>query len=201
MRYSISIGDWATIKTESLPENVVAETSHSTGIIGNIAGDVIRVDLESEAGVVPVEVGEEDIRPARQIKLDKADLQINELTIEDKFGDMFSDMYGEKCFEGYAAVADYQLWLDVDAYFGTQTRDDDSTWINFYTEYDENGVLGAYYVISSDDNEEIHAWELTGEEKAMFMELLNEKAKKEGYTDIGDFLISELKEMDEPEKE
>lgn len=67
--------------------------------------------------------------------------------------------------------ATYELWFDVDAYFGTYTRDDDSSWINFYTEWHpETDDVTAYYVIDMVEDSEEHEWLLTEKEKEFFRE-------------------------------
>ena len=67
--------------------------------------------------------------------------------------------------------ATYELWFDVDAYFGTDTRDDDSSWINFYTEWHpKTDDVTAYYVIDMIENPEEHEWPLTEKEKEFFRE-------------------------------
>lgn len=69
----------------------------------------------------------------------------------------------------------YELWFDVDAYFGTDTKDDDGCWINFYTWYMENGDVKAKYFIEKDDSSEEHDWELTAIEKEFFRRKMEDR--------------------------
>ena len=62
----------------------------------------------------------------------------------------------------------YELWFDVDKYFGTNTRDD-NTWINFYTYYYADGTIKATYEVDYDNADtETFDWELTEVEEAFF---------------------------------
>lgn len=63
----------------------------------------------------------------------------------------------------------YELWFDVDKYFGTNTRNTDA-WINFYTMYHKDGSITATYIICHPEKDEEHTWELTEEEKRFFKE-------------------------------
>lgn len=75
-----------------------------------------------------------------------------------------------------AIEATYELWFDVDAYFGTNTKNDEVTWINFYTAwYPETDEIKAHYVVDREHGMEKHEWELTNEEKEFF------KSKMEQY--------------------
>lgn len=69
----------------------------------------------------------------------------------------------------------YEMWFDVDEYFGTDTKNDDGCWINFYTWYMENGDVKAKYFIESEYGNEEHDWELNTFEKLFFLR------KMEGY--------------------
>jgi len=64
--------------------------------------------------------------------------------------------------------ATYELWFDVDKYFGTETMNDDSTWINFYTFWYPDGTITAWYCIDSELTSEHKFWKLTEEEKEFF---------------------------------
>ena len=63
---------------------------------------------------------------------------------------------------------EYELWFDVDKYFGTTTSMDESAWINFYTYWSPEKGVGAEYTINSDNSSEMREWELTDAEKAFF---------------------------------
>lgn len=71
--------------------------------------------------------------------------------------------------------ATYELWFDVDAYFGTNIRANDGMCINFYTYYSPTGSITAEYSIIDDNHESHHIWMLTEEEKIFF------KRKMEAY--------------------
>lgn len=73
--------------------------------------------------------------------------------------------------------ATYELWFDVDQYFGTNIRDIEDTWINFYTMYhpDSNDISAIYY-ISSDDSNDGFEWELTPEEKIFFLKKMEQES-------------------------
>lgn len=74
--------------------------------------------------------------------------------------------------------ATYVCWFDVDSYFGTNTRDDDSTWINFYTSWYIDGTLKAYYCVDSDEGSEKYEWKLTSFETKMLTEKMESYAQK-----------------------
>lgn len=65
----------------------------------------------------------------------------------------------------------YEMWFDVDKYFGTDTRNSDN-WINFYTIYHSNGEITAAYTVVSDDGSDTYEWELTDMEKAFFIGMM-----------------------------
>lgn len=91
---------------------------------------------------------------ARQIDITKQDVRCcDELMIEDDH-----------------INATYELWFDVDKYFGTEIRDVDSTWINFYTDWhpDLNGMITACYFLDTDLKSDEHIWILTDEEEEFF---------------------------------
>ncbi|MEE1255974.1 MAG: hypothetical protein UHN47_05625 [Lachnospiraceae bacterium] len=64
--------------------------------------------------------------------------------------------------------ATYELWFDVDRYFGTNTKEDDSTWINFYTCWYPDGKMTSVCVLASDGKDTEIPWELTEEEIEFF---------------------------------
>lgn len=63
--------------------------------------------------------------------------------------------------------ATYELHMDVDNYFGWETRYHDSVWINFYTDWHPDGSITASYTVDGDlyFNED---WQLTAEEQKFF---------------------------------
>lgn len=66
----------------------------------------------------------------------------------------------------------YELWFDVDKYFGTHTHET-SSWINFYTFFHKDGRITAVYEIDCDDHTESFDWELTAEEECFFRNMMN----------------------------
>lgn len=79
--------------------------------------------------------------------------------------------------------AAYELWFDVDKYFGTDTKFDDNTWINFYTYWYPDGDVLAEYFIDSPEKCTVVEWVLTKEEKAFFLKLMEDYCQeKEGKT-------------------
>lgn len=71
--------------------------------------------------------------------------------------------------------AAYELYVDVDEKFLTDTKDDDDTWINFYTIYNpiENTIRALYYINTSDSDEE-HEYHLSDQEKRLFIKKMQE---------------------------
>lgn len=95
---------------------------------------------------------------ARQIDITKQDIRCcDDLMIEDDH-----------------INATYELWFDVDKYFGTEIRDVDSTWINFYTDWYPDGKIVACFCIDGDLTSEYFDWELTKEETEFFRNLMEE---------------------------
>lgn len=81
--------------------------------------------------------------------------------------------------------ATYELWMDVDKYFGTKTRNDPSSWVNFYTFWhSDNPVdITARMVLDGDDSCEEKEWELTQEEKEFFDKMMEDYCmQKDGCT-------------------
>lgn len=69
----------------------------------------------------------------------------------------------------------YELWFDVDKYFGTNILNNENAWINFYTFYNKDGSITAIYEVDTDDGSESFDWELTEIEQAFFRGMM------EGY--------------------
>lgn len=77
----------------------------------------------------------------------------------------------------------YELWFDVDSYFGTQTKDYDDTWINFYTMYyPETKSVEAIMCIDTDGSNETYSWQLTEAEKEFLLSLMKNYAEQKGIT-------------------
>lgn len=76
----------------------------------------------------------------------------------------------------------YELWFDVDRYFGTNTIDDDGTWINFYTYfYPETEQVEAVMCITMVVTSEIYSWQLIDDEKNFLLELMKSYADKQEH--------------------
>lgn len=103
----------------------------------------------------------------------KRNLDITEQTIN-CFGDLEVDLD-----EGFIEAA-YELWFDVDRYFGTDTRDKDDTWINFYTRWHPDRTITAIYFVESDETVKEHTWELTPKEQEFFRKKMEAYAKTQG---------------------
>ncbi len=82
------------------------------------------------------------------------------------------------CENGTVEI-EYELWFDVDKYFGTTTSKDESAWINFYTYWNPSNGVHSKYFINSDTNDEEHDWELTDAEKDFFFNKMNAFCKKQ----------------------
>ena len=103
----------------------------------------------------------------------KRNLDITEQTIN-CVGDLEVDLD-----KGFIEAA-YELWFDVDRYFGTDTRDKDDTWINFYTRWHPDRTITAIYFVESDETVKEHTWELTPQEQEFFRKKMEDYAKTQG---------------------
>ena len=76
--------------------------------------------------------------------------------------------------ERHAVNIVWELWFEVDKYFGTNTANSDS-WVNFYTEwnYDTNDITAIVCIDYPDRTEEKY-WELTDYEKDFFNKKMDE---------------------------
>jgi hypothetical protein len=86
--------------------------------------------------------------------------------------------YDGICVEDNVISITYELWFDVDKYFGTDTRDKDDTWINFYTYWKPNGHVSAEYYLDSDDDCKVFDWSLTENEKEFFLHKMEAYCKE-----------------------
>ena len=103
----------------------------------------------------------------------KRNLDITEQTIN-CVGDLEVDLD-----KGFIEAA-YELWFDVDRYFGTDTRDKDDTWINFYTRWHPDRTITAIYFVESDETVKENTWELTPKEQEFFRKKMEAYAKTQG---------------------
>lgn len=74
----------------------------------------------------------------------------------------------------------WELWMDVDSYFGTDTRDTDD-WINFYTTYhrDTDDITASWTIEGNDYSDFMDEWELTNEEKEYLRGKMEEFCQEE----------------------
>lgn len=72
----------------------------------------------------------------------------------------------------------YELWFDVDDYFGTYT-DGANNWLNFYTYYYPDGTIKAICEIDYDTtNTESYEWDLTELEQDFFRNKMEEYCQR-----------------------
>ena len=80
--------------------------------------------------------------------------------------------------------ADWELWINVDRYFGTDTGSEDETWINFYTYWHSNGRVTAVYEIDSEETSKVIDWPLTDKEEEFFLLKMEEYALKKEHCSL-----------------
>ena len=90
--------------------------------------------------------------------------------------------------------ATYELWMDVDKYFGTKTRTDSSIWVNFYTFWhlDNPAEITAQMVLNGDNSCEEKEWELTKEEKEFFCKMMEDYCMQKNGCTLREFFDREL---------
>lgn len=77
----------------------------------------------------------------------------------------------------------WETWFEVDKYFGTNTREYDDRWVNFYTNWFENGDVRGCYEVDTDLGTTFHNWELTDEEKKFLTKKMEEYVISFGQED------------------
>ena len=88
----------------------------------------------------------------------------------------------------------YELWFDVDKYFGTNTKSYENSWINFYTNWLPNGTVSAYVVVDNQpDSYDSFEWELTKEEQEFFIKKMEDYCQSMYFQSLSDF-YQEMKE-------
>lgn len=93
--------------------------------------------------------------------------------------------------------AEFECWFDVDSVFGTSTREDDSKWINFYTDYyPAEDKVHALLVICADNGDEYMKYPMTKKEEQLVLELMDKEAIKEGYASLDDMIEKEQSEIE-----
>ena len=87
-----------------------------------------------------------------------------------------------------------ELWMDVDKYFGTKTRNDPSAWVNFYTfwHFDNPVDITALMILDGDDSCEEKEWELTQEEKEFFHKMMEDYCMQKNGCTLREFFDREL---------
>jgi len=91
----------------------------------------------------------------------------------------------------------YELWFDVDKYFGTNTKSYDNSWINFYTFWLPDGTVSAYVVVDNQpDSYDSFEWELTEDEKAFFLKKMEDYCQMTYSQSLSEF-YQEAKEEHE----
>lgn len=93
---------------------------------------------------------------------------------------------GELCMdlEKETIEAVWELWFDVDRYFGTDTDSDDETWINFYTCWHPDGRVTAMYENDSEKTLKMFGWPLTDKEEEFFLLKMEEYALKKEHCSL-----------------
>ena len=81
--------------------------------------------------------------------------------------------------------ATYELWMDVDKYFGTKTRNDPSAWVNFYTfwHFDNPVDITALMILDGDDS---------CEEKEFFHKMMEVYCMQKNGCTLREFFDREL---------
>lgn len=89
---------------------------------------------------------------------------------------------------------DWELYIDVDKYFGTDTRNTDG-WINFYTFYHRStDSITANFTIEWDDRSEYREWELTNEEIKYLREKMDECCIEDGGLSLKEYFDKYINE-------
>lgn len=81
----------------------------------------------------------------------------------------------------------WELWFDVDAYFGTEIEDSDN-WVNLYTFYHrDTDKITAEIVIDKPENSEYREWKLTAEEERFIRDKLDKFCQKDDGLNLKDY--------------
>ena len=84
-------------------------------------------------------------------------------------------------------IFDWELWFNVDEYFGTNTWKSSEKWINFYTYWSpEDGVTATYHIDGEDEYLSFD-WYLTSEEKRFFFKKMETYCKKSSGKTLYEF--------------
>ena len=115
----------------------------------------------------------------RQIKLEEQNVNcIDEILVED-----------------YGLNFEWELWFDVDAYFGTETKGKDNIWVDFYTEWhrEDNSIRGVM-VLDMDKDSIWTGWDLTQSEQDFLREKMEAFVREHGYKSMEDMWRKETNE-------
>ena len=84
----------------------------------------------------------------------------------------------------------WELWFDVDKYFGTNSRETDC-WLNFYTNWYDDGHITACYVIDYPNGDiKDEKWILTPEETEFIRKKMTNRVKECGYNSIAEAFVA-----------
>ena len=97
-------------------------------------------------------------------------------------------MYEDGCLN-----FEYEMWFDVDKYFGTNTRCRDDCWLNFYTDWHPDGSICAWYAIETDDDSVAIEWDLLPEEERILREKMETKAEELGFLSLAHMWVEDWK--------
>ena len=88
-----------------------------------------------------------------------------------------------------------ETWFDVDKKFGTHTKDDDNTLVNFYIYYcPQTGNLSTEYVVSRNLKDEVHSYIPTESEKKLFVEMMEETSQQAHGVSLEELVQKEVEE-------
>lgn len=88
----------------------------------------------------------------------------------------------------------WETWFDVDRYFGTETADDDSAWVNMYSDYDYNtDTLTSYLCLDKDGGDERLDFVFTAEEEAFLRKRIEDTLE----CSLKDYYEKETKPLEE----
>lgn len=90
-----------------------------------------------------------------------------------------------------SVVAYIEMWFDVDEKFGTNTYAKPDTWINLYAMYDPIGheLSLEFYIESDNSSSEPIRYKPTEAEKAVIMELIEEKCREVEGCSCEDYML------------
>lgn len=95
----------------------------------------------------------------------------------------------------------YECWFDVDKYFGTNTNDDEDTWINFYVNFypklvDDNVIwtLKPVVILNGKDTCEELDWKLTQEEETLLLMLASKHCVDECGLTLTELYFSDVQD-------